>query len=278
MKAFVVSEKEANFILPYVPTEFMNKENLILGCVDDEGTCVGVAVFQIRTETSSLRYIYVAVGYRRKGAGCTMIDLFSRIAKRNGINGLEVNFFLDKDTESLHKFFGAMDFSHDKDENNMCPEYTTTLEELFQNIPVIKRQKEYKFCKLADITEREYASAKSDLQKYSKQGTYVPLLPKDSYDDRFSCMVFLNQELKGAIMVRKLSEESMEVSYIWTMQKNSKLLLAMMNESLGYAKKELSNDCTVRMIGYTKEGTTLIQRLSGEKAERRIPVRMLLVV
>ncbi|MBP3198916.1 MAG: GNAT family N-acetyltransferase [Butyrivibrio sp.] len=278
MNAFVVTEKEEKFILPYVPVEFLNRGNLIVGCVDDKGTCVGVSIFQIREDTMSLRYIYVAMDYRRKGAGCAMIDFYSRVAKRNNIKGLEVNFFLDDDTESLIKFFMAMDFSYDKSRDNMCPEFTTTLNELLKNIPAIKRQKDYALSKLEDVTDKMYYIAKNELQKHSKHGNFIPLLSKESYDGRFSYMAFQNQELKGGIMVRKLSEECMEVSYIWTMQKNPLLLFAMINESLSGAKKELSNECIVRMIGYTNEGVALIRKLAGEEVEMRIPVRMLLAM
>lgn len=275
MNAFVVTEKEANFILPYVPIEFLNPQNLVLGCMDDEGTCLGVSVFQIDKGQGRLLYIFVADEYRRKGAGCAMIDLFTRIARRNGIDGLEVNFFLEEDTNGLLQFFQAMDFVEDGDADSICPEITTTLSELMKSIPEYKTPKEYSILSLKDTTGKLYRQAREELNKHSASEVYVPLLPMESYSVNLSFLAFRGQESKGGIMVRKLSDEEMEVSYIWTIKRNPKLLLAILNESLTQAKNELSANCTVRMIGFSKEGEALIRKLSGKNAVLRTPVRML---
>ena len=275
MNAFVVTEKQANFILPYVPMDYMDAKNIVLGCVDDEGTCVGVSVFQITEDLGRLLYIYVADAYRRKGAGCAMMDLFTRIAGRNGIVGVEVNFFLEEDTEGLLQFFRSMDFIEDEDLDSKCPEITTTLSELEKNIPTFKVPKEYTVLPLKDVTGKMFRQAKDTLNKFSASEAFVPLLPMESYSSSLSFLAFRNQEPKGGLMVRKLSDEEMEVSYIWTIKRNPKLLLAVLNESLAQGKKELSSDCTVRMIGFSKEGAALIRKLSGKKAVLRTPVRML---
>lgn len=276
MNAFIMTKRESLYIQPYIPPEIRFSGNLVLGCMDDEGTCLGVTVLSVEGHNARLLYIYVAPAYRRRGAGSAMLDLVGEIARQNDLYGVEVNFFLEKDTEGLLHFFHAMDYTDDTDD--IVPEITTTLSVLSSNMPRIQTQQQLKLYSLSETGGSMFRRSGYALLQHTASDAYIPLLPKDCYSSELSFLAFLEEEPQGGILVRMLSEEEFEVAYLWMLKKQPQILLALLNASLEAANKRLSPDTSVRMIGYTPEGMGLIRKLVGASAVERTPIRLLYAI
>ena len=273
MRTFVVRKDHQSLVLPQIPRDILANGNLIIGCADDTGTCVGVSVFQVENENIRLIYIFVAEQYRRKGAGTAMLDYMIRVVRRSSLHGIEINFFLGPDTKGYDNFFQSVGFSEDPEDK--VQEFSTTLSSLASNAPRGKTPADLQFLNLSMVSSAKFYQAGQDLKSSVPADSYLPLLPKDCYSQDFSFLAFKDEKSLGGIMIRELARNEMEVSYLWMNQQNAAVLFALVNASLNAAVKELPERTIVRALAYTRDGATLMKRLCGKVIDYRIPVRYL---
>ncbi len=276
IQAFMVSQRESALIIPFIPDSLRSRGDLFLGCVDEENVVCAAAVFQTDDIHLKLIYIYVVSEYRRCGAGTAMLDMGHRIGLRRGLLGMEVDFFRDMDTSGLYGFFKAAGFEEDDDVTAM--ETVTLLEELDRSLtPFAKKAKSgAEIISLGRISKNMYFDMQNLLREHGDEDDVFTLLPMDCYEKDLSFFAYMDKKPVGGIVLQKLSEDELKLSYLWAFGGNtSKLVADLMLHALNEVMLDYPWTTKIRIIGINDNSKRMIERLSGTKRSMRQPVRLL---
>lgn len=276
LRAFLISDREAGLILPYIPLEIKSKGNLYIGCIDEDGICCGASVLRLDQKSLRLIYIYMAREYRQCGGAAAMVDLAHRIGLRSGACGIEVGFFSDNDTRNIIRFLEAVGFEEDTEIGEL--ETETVLEELDKSLSVYAKKKSSKarLISLKDLPAREFNRMQDRLRKGREEEDLFTLLPMVSYEKELSFFAYRGEEPAGGIVVRKLEKDLLEVSYVWTFKDSSRdLFMELLYCSMDAARMDYPWTTRVRIIGKNENSISIIDKLSGQKRTSRVPKRYL---
>ena len=244
MNAFIVTKTEKSLVWPSIPEEVRSMGNLLIGCTDENGLCVGASVFRIDGDRSQLIYIFVAEAYRRRGAGSAMIDLMIRFARKKNISGIEADFFLENDTNDIYKLLLSLSFT--EDDAGRIPELVTNLKILSQNVPKAKCPKDVQLVPLSMISNARYTEAREAMIQSVDKDSLVKIFPKDCYSQEYSFLAYLENKPIGGILIRKLAEKEMQVSYLWMNKSISSVLVSLLNACVETAMTKLPLNTAVR--------------------------------
>lgn len=278
IQAFTVSQRESALIIPFIPESIRGRGNLFLGCVDEDNVVCGAAVYQTDDTHLKLIYIYVVSDYRHCGAGTAMLDMGHRIGLRRGLLGMEVDFFKDEDTKGLYGFFRSVGFV--QDEEITVLETETLLEELDKSLtPYVGKAKSgAKIISLDKINRNMYFDMQKCLMEQGDKKDMFTLLPKGCYEQNLSFFAYRDDRPVGGIVIQKLSEDELKVSYVWAFGNNTSRLVAdLMVHALEEVRLDYPWTAKIRIIGINDNSKSMIERLSGTKKSTRQPVRLLYV-
>ncbi len=115
MTGTLITEKNADFFLPVIPTEALIRSDIFIGAIDEEtGTACGVLSVEAQEEhVLALRYIYVAEEMRRRGAGRAMINMLQEVAVEIDASSIVCSSSWRGENDSIRELLLSGGFSPD---------------------------------------------------------------------------------------------------------------------------------------------------------------------
>lgn len=196
------------------------KELCLLGAVLDGCAC-GALALNISDSQTELAWIYVAPEYRNRGIAREMLDFLLR--EENDLGTIiavypdegESGFFLDRlffEHNFLIDTYKSFEFSFSVDDALKSPRLAFLKN--FQN-----KDKHHRFFTLEEAPPRL-------LRSFDKTNLY----DLKKYDRNLSIICSENEEFRGILLVRRVSEDEINLEYAYTYRARAWVLFAMFYE------------------------------------------------
>ena len=207
MIATLVREKNKDAFLNLLPENKYDKNELIIGAVD-ESTETACGVLQaVSTSDNELRItnIYVSDEYRNQGAATEMVRLFCDIAARINIREADCFYIENSDNDYLKNVFyktAFADRSPDLMQYLFKPSNIDVDMALSDNAKNIRQLKNVS----AESFNTFIRETNSNLQN-EKKSLGIALKEQSFYDEELSLLYLKNEKIIGSILFRRLQYE-----------------------------------------------------------------------
>ena len=195
-------------------TMSLSDTRVAVACVDDEDYILGAVSYQVVGFEYVIDWLYVEPRVRRQGVGTYLIDQVLRAVVQSGeILPVTAQFEFREDDDALHTFFLSfqiMETTYSHERYYVSPEDIKASDALHRSVKA-----EHKTVGFFDQSEKEQ---KMILSLLARQHTITVL---DYEKWKAECVpelcqcIYINNNLVDLIFMRKLSNDNLELSYLY---------------------------------------------------------------
>ncbi len=267
MDITIVREENQTYFEPLMPKEEWERADLVLGAIEEGTACGILAVSEEAESTLSLRYLYVAEDYRRRGMASELLSVLHEIGRRQGIDMTICQYALTKEQEDLDLCLSKNLFTLDEIQS---PVYRTTFSDLspkyFGKKPDENTLKKA-VVPLSEVTAKtwnQFTKKLEHLQEDKEMTTELEV--KYMYDPEASFLLIKKGEPAGCILFEQLEEDFL-LSYFCVFKDASPVdMMHLFQASYENLKTRCSASSSIYINALTEATEKLVKNLTDQKA------------
>lgn len=232
--------------------------------VDAAGALV-FDVSQSSTETGNIvaawiQWFYVDERYRQKGvAGQLLAELYN-VLHSAGVAAIYADIPLYEGYNLLCAYLEAQDF-----EFHLVDKYELliTLEEIC-SAPNMPKNAVENICSISEVSAVQFKEYLSKMWRSQETIDSRITWEKEDYEQLVSCCYMEDDQIGGALLVRRVNDRYFEVLHMRVLEENAGALMGMMAYALGCAKGRYAQDAYVSVWCSSQQAGTVIDYLFPE--------------
>lgn len=260
----VTSEPVLELFRDILPREFESKRKsntFLLGALDEEGEACGVLWYIFTGYAYEILFMGVHPDHRRQGVGTLLLQsFFESLYKMNKVFPVNI-VYLKEDTEDFEEFIKAQKnlLFEEPDQHYKIRKFDRDHSKIYQKM-LEKKSKAKPFFQQSMRSRKEF------LREQQEKGLYYmdsSDLEGSEYDEDLCFCVEENEHIFGVLLVKKLSENIMELSYMYVDEERSAAALNMM-AALGKAVEEKYPDAALTVQTVNEKSSNLLKGVFPE--------------
>ena len=268
MTGTLINESNSGKFLGAVPEGILSVSDLAIGVYDEESsTACGVLCAEaIGMHTLDIIYIYVAEGWRLKGAGKELVNTFIEAAKEMEASEIIFSYSRENLIDGMPELIESCGFVRNEEETKTT--YGVTLNELSISGNVEKEIKAVgvTVLPLSEIDDKKWQLGSINWKKYDgpPSGTRAFKRKKDSYEQDLSFVLLdKNQDIVGLLLGIRSGQEY-EVRTLSALGKYaSNVLYAIIDQAIIAGRKIMGKDAMIIVKPEHQQSMELLEHISS---------------